>query len=278
VELKGKRVLISGAARGLGLALARAYGRRGCAIVLTDIEGEALQKAGCQLQAEGIVQQQLLLDVTDGKAVLAARDAVLAEGAIDILVNNAGIVYGGSFCEVPLERHARTLAINIQGVINLTWAFLPGLLARPEARVVILSSASGFLGLPHGTSYAASKWAATGFADSLRAELAQQRNRRVKVSCVCPSYISTGLFAGAKPPLLTPLLTPERVAERVVHASLRGQAYLKLPWTVHLAAICRGVLPTPLYDWVIRSFGVSSSMLHWQGHAPAERDKNTGPG
>ena len=93
-------------------------------------------------------------------------------GPIDVLVNNAGVVFGGPFLDVDLDRHLATIAVNLSGVITLTHAFLPDLIARPVGHIVNIASAAAVIALPMATSYAASKWAVLGFSDSLREELA----------------------------------------------------------------------------------------------------------
>ncbi|MCB1051780.1 MAG: SDR family NAD(P)-dependent oxidoreductase [Acidobacteria bacterium] len=266
----GKRVLVTGGAQGIGLEIARAFGNEGCQIALTDINQAGLEKAKQALSEEGLQVDTYVMDVTNPAQVLEQADPIWLDGAIDILVNNAGIVFGGPFTEVPLEKHKRTVDINVMGVVNVTYAFLPRMLRREKAHVVIISSASGFLGLPYGTTYAASKWATNGFAESLRTEMAELGHHHLKVTCVCPSYISTGLFEGVKAPFLTPILTPQYLARQVVRATAKGKAYLKKPWSVHLATISRGLLPTSLFDKIIGMFGTTQSMKQWRGHTPPE--------
>ena len=137
-------------------------------------------------------------------------------GPIDVLVNNAGVVFGGTFLEVPLDRHLATVAVNLSGVLAMTHAFLPDLIARPAGHIVNIASAAAVIALPMATSYAASKCAVLGFSDSLREELRELGHRHVGITAVCPGYIATGLFDGAKPARLTRWLTPEEVAAAVV--------------------------------------------------------------
>src|SRR5262249_61797405 len=120
------------------------------------------------------------LDVTDEAQVTAVREAVHAEGGpIDVLVNNAGVVFGGPFLQVPAAKHRTTVAVNLNGLLTVTHAFLPDLIGRPEAHLVNVASATAFGPLPWGTSYAATKWAVLGFTESLREEFRLLGHRHV---------------------------------------------------------------------------------------------------
>src|SRR5262245_1654473 len=115
--LAGRRVLITGAARGLGQALAKHFAAAGAAIVTTDRNAAGVDYA---------------LDVTDAGQIASVHERVLSErGPPDVLVNNAGTVFGGAFLDVPADRHATTLAVNLTGLVAVTHAFLPDLIARP---------------------------------------------------------------------------------------------------------------------------------------------------
>lgn len=265
-DLRGKSVVVTGAARGIGLALARRFAKEGARVLLGDLDERGLEEAVRALAAEGTRASGHRVDVADEASVATFRRAVLAEaGVVDVLVNNAGIVHGGAFGEVPVERHRKTLEVNVLGIVHATHAFLPDLLARPEGHVVVVASASGLIALPWGTTYAASKWAAIGFADSLRRELEWTAGGRVRVTTVCPSYVSTGLFDGARPPRLSRMLTPERVADATVRGVLRNRPAVLLPWLVRATPILRGILPRPLFERVSDLLGATESMKAWRG-------------
>jgi all-trans-retinol dehydrogenase (NAD+) len=270
-DLTGKRVLITGGASGIGRALAARFAAERAHLVLLDRDARALERAVAELRAGGATVQGHVVDVTDDDSVLRARDAVRAEGGpIDVLVNNAGVVFGGPFLEVPLERHLATYRVNVLGTVAMTHAFLPDLIGRPEAHLVQVASASGFVGVPFGATYASSKWAAIGFAESLRLELAELGHRHVHVTTVCPSYVSTGLFAGARAPLLSRMITAERVATEVLRAVRSDRAFVRTPWLVEVTPFLRGVLPLRIFDAATKLLGVTSSMAEWRGRAEPE--------
>jgi all-trans-retinol dehydrogenase (NAD+) len=256
-SLTGKRVLITGGGRGLGRALAHRFAAAGGHVIVTDRDAAAAESVAGEVNGTA-----LPLDVTDPAAILAVRNRVRP---IDVLVNNAGVVFGGPFVDVPLDRHHLTVAVNLGGGLNVTHAFLADLVARPEAHVVNIASASAFIPLPWAASYAASKWAVVGFTESLRDELRLQGHRHVGVTAVCPSYITTGLFAGAAPPRLTTWLTPIGAADATVRAVLRGQGMVVLPWRVRMLLGVAGLLPWPLWRRAMALTGVSTSMTGWAG-------------
>jgi short-subunit dehydrogenase len=268
-SLQHKRVLITGAGRGLGRALAEHFARAGAEVIVTDRDEGAARTVLAELHKAGRPAAAYPLDVTDEAAVIRLRDRLHAErGPLDVLVNNAGVVSGGEFLRVPLDRHRLTFEVNLLGLVAVTHAFLPDLIARPEGHLVNIASASALIALPWASTYASSKWAVLGFSDSLREELRVQGHRHVGVTTVCPSYIDTGLFAGAKPARLTWLLTADSVAAAVLRAVRRRQQTLLLPWTVRLLTACAAGLPRPLFQRLCALLGVSTSMTGWQGHPP----------
>ncbi|MGD9647093.1 MAG: SDR family NAD(P)-dependent oxidoreductase [Pirellulales bacterium] len=273
-SLAGKRVLITGAAQGIGRATAHALARRGCELVVTDLREDLLEATAAELRTPATQATSgrapkvsaYPLDVTDEAAIVALRDEIHHSlGPIDVLVNNAGLVFGGSFLEVPLARHRLTYEVNTLGLVAMTHAFLPDLIARPSGHLVNIASASAFIGLPYGTTYASSKWAVLGFSDGIRLELEELGYPHVKVTAVCPSFVSTGLFAGATPVKQTTFLEADALAEKIVRAVERDKIYLLAPPMANLTPILRGILPTRLFDAVGRWFGVTSSMRHWKG-------------
>jgi len=279
-DLDGKRALVTGGASGIGRHVAERLVPEGTELVLVDLNEQTLNEALDEIETLGGKVSGYCLDITDTDSIFRLRDRVHEElGAIDILINNAGVVFGGAFLDVPFEKHVRTYRVNVEGLVAMTYAFLPDLLSRPDAHVVNIASAAGLIGLPWGASYASSKWAVIGFSESLRLELEMTKRDSVKVTTVCPSYVSTGLFEGARPPKITAMLTPEGLAQEIVQGIKRNDVYVLTPWLVKLTPILKGVLPTRLFDLVGWALGASSSMAHWRGRetpvqvpAPARDD------
>ena len=265
---KGKRVLITGAAAGIGRALAERLGARGADLILTDRDEERLAATTDAIRRAGSKAQHHVLDVTKSASILQVRDAIHSRGGpVDVLVNNAGVVFGGAFLEVPLQKHLDTFSVNALGLVSMTHAFLADLVGRPEAHLVNVASAAGLTAVPFASSYASSKWAVIGFSESLRLELARQGHRHVHVTTVCPLYVSTGLFEGARPPLFTSMLTPERLADEIVEGVERDRVFVRTPWLVKLVPFLNGVLPTSLVDALSNAMGAAGSMERWTGRS-----------
>jgi all-trans-retinol dehydrogenase (NAD+) len=266
-NLKGKIALITGGAQGIGREIALALAAAGTEIVLTDINEETLGKTRTAIEAKGVRCWTYKLDVTDLPGILETREKVRKDvGSLDILVNNAGIVFGGPFLDIPLEKHLRTYAINTNGLVAVTHAFLPMLIERKEAHLVDIASASGLIGLPYGSTYASSKWAAIGFSESIRLELKELGHHHVHVTTVCPSYVGTGMFDGVKPPLGTRLLDPADLARKVVQAVRHERVFVLEPWLVKVTPLIKGVLPSFISDKVSDLFGATAGMHDWRGH------------
>jgi len=275
-KLDGRRVLITGGAQGIGFEMAKKFAGRGAEIVIADLNEGKLAEAKAEIEAMGVSAWGFPVDVTNPASIASLRAQIAAEaGPIDVLVNNAGVVFGGPFIETPLDQHFKTYEVNTLGLVAMTHAFLPGLIDRPEAHVVNISSASGFIGLPYGSTYASSKWAVIGFSESIRSELNMLGHKHVHVTIVCPSYIGTGMFEGAEAPKTTHLLEPDFVAEKVVHAVEHNSVYVMEPWIVKVTPLLRDLLPVKLYDRISHLFGADTSMAHWtgrEGHTESEAE------
>lgn len=272
MRVAGSRVLVTGAGHGLGFAVASAFARAGANVVVTDLDPARVKDAVAKLPgACGYA-----LNVTDPEHIADVRGRLAAErGPLDVVVNNAGIVFGGPFLGVPIEKHIATVDVNFSGVLAVTHAFLPDLLARPAGHLVNIASASAVISLPNATTYAATKWAVLGFTESLQEELRLLGHRNVVVTAICPGYIATGLFDGADPGRLAGWLTPEKVATAVVRAVETRREFVMLPFVLRVTyGLCAG-LPRRWYKSLCRAFGVSRSMTGWQGHKPPSQP--TGP-
>ena len=144
-KLDGKRVLITGGARGIGLEMAIKFAGRGAEVVIADINEQKLTEAKAKIEALGVAAWGFPVDVTNPASIASLRAQVAAEvGPIDVLVNNAGVVFGGPFTETPLDHHFKTYEVNVLGVVAMTHAFLPDLVDRPEAHLVNISQRVGF--------------------------------------------------------------------------------------------------------------------------------------
>ena len=264
-SVEGKVVLITGAAMGMGrLYAVYAVAERAAAVVLWDLDEAALEATRAELAARGARVLAHAVDVSSPQAVAEGARRVQEEaGTPHIVINNAGVVRGKPFHEHdPVTDTEFVIRVNVLGPMHVTRAFLPAMIeSGAEARILNVTSASGQLSVPRMTVYTSSKWAVIGWSDSLRLERARAGHGHGRVTTLIPSYISTGMFAGARAPLLTPILEPDYVVTRAWAAMKAGRPRLMLPWTVALSRALGGLLPLPLWDWLAgRVFRVHSSM------------------
>ena len=271
--VEGRIVLVTGAAMGMGRLYAeRAIAERAAGVVLWDIDGRQLAETQAELGGTAANVHAYVVDVASLADITTAATRVRAEvGHPDIVINNAGVVRSKYFWE---HDHVRDIAfvmnINTLALMHIAREFLPDMIAsdRP-ARLLNVASASGMLSVPMMSVYTSSKWAVIGWSDSVRLELERAGHSHVKVTTLIPSYIGTGMFAGARAPLLTPILDPARVVDRAWDAMKRGRARIMMPWPVALSGALRGLLPQPAWDWLAgRVFKVYSSMDAFTGRVP----------
>lgn len=191
-ELSGKVAVVTGAASGIGRALAERWAAEGMRVVMADIEKEPLTEASEALRDKGAEVLAVPTDVSDGAQVDAlAEAAVDAYGAVHLLCNNAGVGAGGPVAELGADDWEWVLGVNLWGVIHGLRAFLPGMLASgEEGHVVNTASVAGLLGGPWMAAYSASKYAVVGISECLHQELAPTR---VGVSVLCPAWVNTNI-------------------------------------------------------------------------------------
>ena len=270
-SVKGKSVLVTGAAMGMGRLFAeRAIAEEASAVVLWDVNESALNDTLGELEGGPSAVSGYIVDVSDPAAVSDTAAAVLGDlGRIDMLVNNAGVVRGNEyFWETDLERDAKfTIDVNTLAPMYVAHRFLPAMIAAPgDCRVLNLASAAGFTPNPRMAVYAASKWAVIGWSDSVRLELQQAGHDHVKVTTVCPYYVGTGMFEGAKSAPLLPILEPAHVVDEAWTATLAGRPFVILPKTVVISEMLKGIVPTGVRDFIAdRVIGVYHTMDDFTG-------------
>jgi short-subunit dehydrogenase len=231
LALKGKTAVVTGAAGGIGRAIAVSLARRGCDLALADVNEVGLKEV--QAELTGLVEvSRHRLDVSDPAAVAMFPDEVLARHpGVDVLVNNAGVALGGQFDQVSAADFEWLISVNFWGVVNMTRAFLPLLKASPEARLVNVSSVFGLIAPPGQTAYCASKFAVRGFSESLRHEL---KASRVGVTVVHPGGVATAIARSAR--------MPAGASNSEIAAAHRtADAMLKLPPAVAGEIIVKGI-------------------------------------
>ena len=269
-SVAGKKVLITGAAMGLGKLFALRAVQEGAAeVVLWDVNEAALEQTVKELIGNGGTVSSFYVDVSNAAAIAEAAAQVREEvGTIDVLINNAGIVRGnGYFWENDPREMQMVMEINAIAPMLIAAEFLPGMIAAGgDCRLVNIASSAGLVSTPRLAVYCGSKWAATGWSDSVRLELEQAGHDHIKITTVCPTYINTGMFDGAKGILFTPTLEQEDVVDGTWDHMLRGEPFAIMPWTSRLNKALYGLLPTTIRDFYMDKAGVYHSMDEFTGH------------
>ena len=259
-QLSGRWVLVTGAASGIGHETALAFARKGADIIAADLDEARLAETAGLVQAAGRRCLPVGCDVADPAAVAALAARVTTEAAApDVVVNNAGVGFLGPFLDTPLSAWTQVMGVNLMGVVHVSRAFLPGMLAAGGARrLVNVSSAAGIHAVPNLSAYSASKHAVLGLSDALAMEL---RDTSVGVTAVCPGIIDTPIVrnrravADSVPAAALDRLDrqykakgvhPSAVAARIVRAVERGEDLVLVGPTAatvfHARRVSRGLL------------------------------------
>lgn len=262
-ELNNKLVLITGGASGIGKLMGELVLKKGARLVIWDIDREKVNQTVEVLSPLGSVQAQIV-DVSKAEQVKKASIELLSgNGPVDVLINNAGIVVGRYFHEHTVDDIKRTMDINANALMYTAHAFLPTMIERNTGHICNIASSAGLISNPKMAVYAASKWAAIGWSDSLRLEM-KQLNKNIGVTTVTPYYIDTGMFDGVKS--IIPILKPEKVARKVVRGIERNKIYVSMPWSVRFVRLGQGLMPVWLFDRLIgKVLGVYKTMEHFTG-------------
>lgn len=222
------RILITGAAAGIGFAAARRFAREGWEVGLMDLNEAALAEAAAAVGDH--CTGTWVVDVTDEQAVAEAvgEFARQGDGRLDVLLNSAGILRIGPFAELSPGAHHQTFAINVNGTINVCHAAYPWLRDTAGARVINMSSASALYGVPQLASYSASKFAVRGLTEALNIEWAGDD---IQVCDIMPPFVRTTMLTSqqVQPPIIERMgvnLVAEDVAEAIWQSLTSEEVHL----------------------------------------------------
>jgi short-subunit dehydrogenase len=264
-SIRGKKALITGAASGIGRAIAIAMAKEGADLWLLDIDEAGLESVVSEASALGVTARGARCDVTDQSAVTQSIQALIDEWShVDILINNAGVAYYGPTDKMTAEQWKWLLDINLMAPIQFTRELLPILLARPEGHVLNMCSLAGLAAGGRFAAYHVSKFGLVGFSEALRAEYGR---RGLGVTALCPGPVRTNLYSSAisgkkNKPVPTPpawlCTTEEKVALAAVRALRRNR---------------RMVLLTPLAHVVWNTKKFAPWLLDWMSHLGRKKPK-----
>lgn len=226
MKLRGRVAVVTGASRGIGLAVARRLAAEGARLAITARDGKALDEAAASLQGAGAEVICVAGDVTDERYDESLAQAVQRQwGAADILVNNAGNARSAPFLKTDRALWDSMLAINATSAFLVTRAFLPGMVQRGYGRIVVIASIAGKRGAPYIAAYSASKFAVLGMVSSLASEMA---GKGITVNAVCPGYVDTPMTEGSVQNI-SARTGKSREEARAILAAMNPQGRLILP-------------------------------------------------
>lgn len=266
MDFNSKTVLITGGASGIGKIMGRKSIERGASkLIIWDINEVGLQKTKEEFENLGAEINIYKVDISNFEDIIKTATLVTSQiGNIDVLINNAGIVVGKYFYEHTHQDISKSMAINADGIMHTTLAFLPNMMTQNTGAICNICSSAGLISNPKMSVYAASKWAAVGWSDSLRLEM-KQLNKNISVTTIMPFYINTGMFDGVQSKLL-PILEPEATAERILKAIERKTKMLAMPLPYWFIRLSQGILPIAVFEWVMQHvFGIYDGMKDFKG-------------
>lgn len=269
LPLKDAVAVVTGAAGGIGGAIALNLARRGCHLALADFKAEPLAQTATAARALGVEVSEHVFDIADA-SVIAGLPAVVQtrHGRVSILVNCAGVALGGTFAQVSLEEFEWLFEINFWSVVRMTKAFMPLLEQQPQAQIVNISSVFGLIGPPGQAAYSASKFAVRGFSEALRHEL-DLAGKNVGVTVVHPGGVRTGIAKNARLAAGLPkadaermegtwekLLrdSPESVAETIVAGIERRERRILCGADATRIDVIQRLLPAGYWDFFRKKF------------------------
>ncbi len=247
------RVLITGASKGIGKALALDYAAAGAGVVVMGRDEARLEAVAEACRALGIEAQAMAVDVEDTAGMKEAILSADAKRPLDIVIANAGSGGRDALAGTMGEGDAATatlVEVNLRGVLNTIRPIVPAMVARRRGRIGIVSSLAGLRGLPDSPVYSATKAAARVYGEALRPLL---RPHGITVSVILPGYVDTEMSRSL--PFAKPMLiSPEAMARKIRRGMERGKPRIVAPVPVGLAMQALSLLPTTIADALLERF------------------------
>ena len=273
MNVKGKNIIITGGANGLGFEIAKQLVSKKANVVLFDLEIRDLENAREEL--EDLLGGEVYcykVDVTDKKLVYETSKIIEKEvGNIDVLINNAGFVNGGYFLETVDDVWEKTISVNLTSMVYTIRAFLPQMNKNNSGSIINISAISSLCALPGLSVFSASKSAVANLTASLRHESENNGHLGVRWTTVIPNFIEGGTFKGAKLNKLGNFIFPltkskEEVAKQIIDKGIiKGKRSIYLPKSLKFINFLRGILPEFLFNSLLDSLGFNTYLKNWKG-------------
>lgn len=237
-ELKGKVVLVTGSASGIGRATSLAFAGEGCDIILADINEKGMDEVEGEIRDMGRKTLSMITDVSREKDMARLKEKSFeVMGRVDIVVSNAGTAIMARTEELTASEWKKVLGVNLWGTIHAIKYFIPPMVERNQGHFVVLSSGMGLTALPYLATYVTSKFALVGLTECLRAEMA---HHNIDVTTICPGVINTPIFTtsplkGFSPDAIKLLgwagaMEPEKLGRIIVRAVQRNKGLVPVTW------------------------------------------------
>ncbi len=260
-EIRGKTILITGAAGDLGQALCRELrSRHPARLILVDKDSQRLADFVKNISGEGIDLLTYTCDLSDRLNCRELSEELIAGNhQPQIIIHNAGILSHKPFWQCTEEETERLFRVNAVALFWLTSPFISHMMESGTGHIVTIASAGGLVASAGLGAYSASKFAAVGFHETVHREL-RRRKSPVQTTLVCPWYIQTALVPGVKSarPLLLPILTADVVARKTIRAILKKRSRLYMPPILYTIPLLR-ILPVTLMDRILDWFRVDQT-------------------
>lgn len=260
-NIRGKTIAITGAARGIGYATAKALLARGARVVIGDRDVALQESAVVELTKLGPVSGYPL-DVTDRESFATFLDKARTDGGghIDVLINNAGVMPIGPFLEQSEQSIRSSIEVNVYGVLTGCQLALPEMVKRRSGHVINIASLSGLIPLPGQVVYVGAKYAVVGLTTALADEMAPHG---VDVSVVMPPFTNTDLIAGTKSSGAIKPVEPEDIAAAIIKTLNKPKTHVAVPPPLRFTAQAAQMLPPKGRRWMNRKLGLDSVFLEF---------------
>jgi 3-oxoacyl-[acyl-carrier protein] reductase len=250
--IRGRRALVTGAAAGVGRAIALALAREGADLFLIDVDREKLEAVAREARGHGVAVIADIRDLAEPAEVSAAVEQLIAAwGGLNILINNAGLTYYGPTEATSAEQWRQIMAVNLLAPVQIFRELLPALAAAEEAHVLNVCSMFGVAPWRKVAAYQTSKHGLVGFTLALRAEY---QRPHFGVTALCPGFVATALLEGRAADREAPAwigTTPEKVAAKAIRAIRRNRGLVLMTPAAHLHWRFWRLAPW-LVDWMLR--------------------------